>query len=79
MQLGMREEAERSCGKAIEIDPNRARLAYQIRGEARYQLHKYKLCIGDFHSFQLMERARLGVVPGLPAYAIWNHARYSSR
>ncbi len=65
---------EASATRAISLDSALAQ-AYQIRGEARYQMRMYKSAIPDFHRFGEMERIRNGMPFTPPAYAIWQSNR----
>ena len=75
-QMHLREfvGAEASATRAIEVD-GKDRLAFQVRGESRYQQGKYKKSIGDFHRFQILERERSGSALTMPVFSIWNHNR----
>ena len=74
MHLGLLSDAEKSATNGINHDPSISML-YQIRGEARYQLRRYKLSIGDFHEYSQLERIKNNAPFTPPSYAIWKSNR----
>ena len=67
-------EAELSATNALNANPE-IMMAYQIRGEARYQLKMYKKSVSDFHEFGKLDRQNRGVAFVSPCYATWHSNR----
>ncbi|GMI17814.1 hypothetical protein TrLO_g1776 [Triparma laevis f. longispina] len=74
MHVGKLAEAEKSATNGIKYDPSISML-YQIRGEARYQLRRYKLSLSDFHDYAQLERIKNNAPFTPPSYAIWKSNR----
>ena len=77
LNLGQAKDAEFSGTEAIFFDPS-SLMAHQIRGEARYQLRKYKLAVADFSEYGRLDRIRREVPFASPCYSIWNSNRSRS-
>jgi len=67
-------DAEIAAGNAINLNPD-LMMAFQIRGECRYQLRKYKLSVSDFHEYGKLDRINKKLPFVSPCYAIWHSNR----